>query len=482
MLQTLFLFPDRTMTATAQKLTLRQLQELAQQGKAIKVLTPSGYQPITKVFLNGKKQVFLFNGVLPITGDHELFTLEGEKVPAHTVKVGDVVQGENGPITIESIDNFGVKDVGDIQVGHESHRYFSHGFVVSNCGSCTSQQEVQHLSSKHKPIERGEDWVKKIEAIKRDDSIAQKLLVEVWQDSGPYSVMHPNFFRHAINRALLMGARTLGWDLVESLIYEKHNNTRQLYRIKAEDFKSMVSGSSVYEVAFNALFVFTPEKVAKLLEAANQYLTKGWRIRSIKIVSSDFILKNNLKFAMTTFRFDSRKVNHDTVNLPMLKELIASYPKRTVKYKEQVRVNKQVVRTKTVVFDKSKTLSLSAGMGRNSYETVLRVIGEIENVHPLIWLAGFLSDSSNPKSYPSIYGTDIIVEGFYTNLNKIGASVFDLAGSSHQNSTQCPKCGATRALNVLTGLPFGEADNEVDPILAHKYGKVCHTCFLTEAS
>lgn len=348
-----------------------------------------------------------------------------------------------------------------------------------HCGHCSTKEQVKHVSGKGRENEIGHEQIKRLDKIKRDDRTAQKILVEVYQEGGVYSAMEPGWFRNAVNRALLMAGHQLEWDLVESLIYEKYSHTRQLYRIKDDNFKSLVSGKSVYEVSFNSKFVFTPAHLEQLMGKVNQFVTKGWKITNLKLVPSDFILKNNLKYAITTFRFDSRKVNLDTVNLKLLEERISTFRSRDVKYKRQIRINKQVVRNQVVSFDKSKVLSLSCGTGRNQYETVLRVFSEVEDVHPLIFLAGFLSDKKAPKAYAGLLGTDISVEGFYTAPSTT-SNIFDIGGA-HEHGTECPKCGGQKALNVISGLPFGDAENEQDPDLMHKHGKVCAACWMTNA-
>lgn len=460
--------------------TLEQVEAYIRAGHKISVETPSGFHPLKALYNNGVRQTYLVNGLIGLTGDHALYDEAGEKVLVANLKPGSKVRNYEGGLTeIISIEPAGLREVADLHIDHQDHNFYAEGLWVANCDD---KQSVLHISSKKRRPEEGSTHLEPLKRTIKDPETNQKLLIEIWQEGGVYSAIDPKWFRHAINRAVMLAAWELGWDLTESLLYERWENSRNLYRLKAENFKSLVSGSTVFELNFNAGFNWTPEKTEALLARINHHVTAGWNVISIKQVGADFILKNSLKYSLVTYRFDSRKVNTDTVNLKLLQAKVEAFGSgSSMKYRKQVRVNKNSVKSMAVDFDTSKILYMTAGIGRNSHEIVFSVLAAVEEVHPLIFLAGFLSDGPNPKSYNGLYGTDIVIEGFYTAPSQ-GGSVFAI-NDDHEHATDCPSCGAQKNINLLTGLPFGSMPHERNDLLLHKYGSpVCVHCFMEERS
>lgn len=167
---------------------------------------------------------------------------------------------------------------------------------------------------------------------------------------------------HALNRAVMQAGWRMNVPIVDSLIYEKKNNTRMLYRIKDENFKSLVSGKTVYELTFNSKVVFNDALVQELVDYMNKESTKGWKIATGKIVSADFVLKNFFKYQLVTFRLDSRKVSEDFSSLKYLQECIENFKKKGSKYRKQVRVSQQEVRSETILYTPDRVAFMKVDM------------------------------------------------------------------------------------------------------------------------
>jgi hypothetical protein len=245
-----------------------------------------------------------------------------------------------------------------------------------------------------------------------------------------------------------------------------------------------LSGSLLLELSFNSQADLSDAALDLIRERANSYTTDGWRISNIIRKTGDYLLKNALSFAFTTYRFDSRKV--PGVDLDYLRTKIERFMSAdtVLKYKSQEMSGRFATRVVEKDFDKAKVTFLSAGVGRNRYETVLRTMARVEENHPLIFLAGFLGGDGGgdrPKGYTGLYGTDIILEGFYQKP-ETADNVFDMM-DAHQHSTACSACGGSKFINIVTGLPFGNAVYEQDELLMHKHGvPVCQDCFAEGAA
>lgn len=351
-----------------------------------------------------------------------------------------------------------------------------------NCGACDTVAEVKHVTTTPYK-ETGENSMHKLLAVQRDNEIFQKLLIEVRIKPGPYAALQPRWLRFAITRAILKASNG---ELVEPNVQERFSHSRQFYRIHQDSFKSILSGSFIAELSFNSLVNIDEAYLKRLQDNVNKYVTEGWYVSNISRKSKDFLIKNSMQYAMTTYRFDSRKVNG--IDLDLLKKQIDVFfnSNAVITYKSQQQSGRDTTRVVAKDFDKAKVLYMSAGIGRNRYETVLKVISKVEDNHPLIFLAGMLGATPDgkgkPKSYTALYGTEVSIDGFYQYSSTHGGSnLFDLfsdeTDGSHEHSTACPKCGDPKLINITTGLPFGEAEYEQDPIIMQKYGKVCQSCF-----
>lgn len=494
------------------ELTLDQLQDLVKSGQyKVEVDSPDGFVPVTHFLHHGfrpcvkltlethgqfstiecsidhKIEVHDFSHVSnadKLTQEQDLLWIE-----AQWLSPGDQIRADCGHTTIvRALEHTGTKEVFDLTVDHAAshghHRFYADGVSVHNCvncGACDTIAEVKHVTTTPYK-ETGENSMHKLQAVQRDNEVFQKLLVEVRIKPGPYSAIQPRWLRFAITRAILKAS---DGELVEPNIQERFSHSRQFYRIHQDSFKSMLSGSFIAELSFNSLVNIDEAYLQRLQARVNQYVTEGWYVANISRKSKDFLLKNEMQYAMTTYRFDSRKVNG--VDLDLLKKQIDVFfnSNAAISYKSQTQSGRDTTRVVVKDFDKSKILFASAGIGRNRYETVLKLMGKVEDNHPLIFLAGFLGATKDgkgkPKSYTALYGTEVSIDGFYQySSTHSGSNLFDLLaedGHDHEHSTECPKCGGVKLINIMTGLPFGEADYEQDPVLLSKYGKVCQTCF-----
>ena len=374
--------------------------------------------------------------------------------------------------------------VSDITVDDPKHRYYASGFSVKNCDNFTEVKAITATAGQSGK-EMGATHMHLITQHRRDSEPYQKLLVEVRVEPGKFAAVPTRWFRYATTRAILRAGN--GTELVEPFIAERFIHSRQGYRLKSDTFKSILGGSLLLEMSFNRLHNFDAEYVQMLMDRVNQYTTPGWSIANIVLKDGDFILKNNLEYALTTYRFDSRKVNQQHANLDFLQKRIeAFFSGAKLKYKSQSASGRFTTKTEIKDYDKTKVAFMSAGVGRNRYETVLRVIGKVEDSHPLIFLAGLLGAESGPKGYTALYGTDVTIEGFYKR-SVTTTNLFDMfveEEGHNDSSTSCPCCGGQKLLNIVSGRPFGNMPYEQDKYLMKKYNNipVCQECFSEGAS
>jgi hypothetical protein len=331
--------------------------------------------------------------------------------------------------------------------------------------------DIDHILGQ-KP-ERGEDHFHKIVATQKDMEIETKLLVELRIDPGSYSAVRPEFLRYVIQRALM---RSMDRDdtFVRALLGEKSTvNSRQLYRLKQPAFKSCLSGSYIQEVLFSSLFRFDQNVIDRIMAEINNHVVRGCRVSNIKIVSKDFSFGGEVEYSNITFRFDSRKIKNAG------QALLASKVKRffskddTLKYKSQKVMSRFTIKVEYVDFDKSKVLYLRTGVGRNRYESVLKMFAKVEEVHPLIFLASFLGDAG-PRAYNTINGADISIEGFYKRAVDKG-SVFD-ADPESEFGFKCPRCDGVKFINLMSGQPFGALEYEQSSIPME--AGICQFCHM----
>lgn len=362
-----------------------------------------------------------------------------------------------------------------------------------NCGACDSIQEVKAITSSALK-EVGKTHFHLISSVVRDNEPHQKLLFEVRIERGKYGAIPTRWFKYALTRAVLRASDGI---LIEPNISERFIHSRQGYRLKQDNFKSILSGSLLIEMSFNSLVNMDENFVQTLRDRVNDYATPGWHVANIILKPRDFLLKNNLQFAFTEYRFDSRKVNG--VDLDFLRQQIENFYSKDSKitYKSQAAQGRFATKTVERDFDKTKVLSMSAGIGSNRYEVVLKSIAAVEDNHPLIYLAGFLGSatgpgaSSRPKGYTALYGADVSILGFYKKSDALnGANLFSAFADeadethAHEHDTVCPACGGNKLINLVTSLPFGSAAYERDDILLSKYdGKaVCQFCHMTDTN
>ncbi len=102
--------------------------------------SPEGYVPVVELYNNGEKDVFLINEEIECTIDHKFIVdKETNKKIEIGFLLGKEVETIDGKKTIKSIEYIGKKEVYDLEVGTEEHRYIIKNYIVSNChSSCFS--------------------------------------------------------------------------------------------------------------------------------------------------------------------------------------------------------------------------------------------------------------------------------------------------------------------------------------------------------
>lgn len=488
------------------ELTLYELQEIMKSRPvSIEIESPDGFVPVTEFLHHGWRPCLALRlsnqQKLECSLDHrieiegpdsvvnrDLVTQEQDLywIEAQHLRIGDfVVSSCQHPVEVLETTLSGTKEVFDLTIDHHAsnghHRFYADGVSVHNCvncGICNTVQEVKSITtSPYK--ETGATDMHKLLAVQRDSEVFQKLLVEIRINPGPTSAIQPRWLRFAITRALLKAS---DGELVEPNIQERFSHSRQHYRIHQDSFKSLLSGSFIAEFCFNSQVNIDEDYVKRLRDRVNDFVPEGWSVVTIARKSKDFVLKNSMQYALTTYRFDSRRVNG--VDLAVLQRQINLFfnTSAVLTYKSQQIAGRDTTRVVAKDFDKAKVLAMSAGIGRNRYETVLKTVSKVEENHPLIFVSGLLGTSQEgkgkTKSYVALYGTEISIDGFYQySSTHQGSNLFDLLEDTSQHSTACPRCGDPKLINIMTGLPYGEAPYEQDSIILSKYGKVCQSCF-----
>lgn len=348
-----------------------------------------------------------------------------------------------------------------------------------NCGTCETVEEIKHITQFPGGVkETGVTSFGKILDVVRDDVPRQKLLLEVRIDKGRYGAMSPNWLRFAITRAVLKASKGR---LTEANLHERFAHTRQGFKIKQEYFKSIIAGSFIFEMNFNSRVDLEGEIFYMLKEGLNEYVTRGWKFTGLRMMDTDFTLKGSAKYAAIAYRFDSRKVKG--MSLSYLESKVRNFFDSESKmfYKAQLATGRFTARVEEKDFDKSRIVSASVGVGSSEFETFLKVFVRLGDVHPLVFLSGFLGSGEEsgdkPRGYVSLYGTDIVVGGYYDKpLGVEGLDVFGVLGDG-VHSSRCPRCSGLRFVNLISGLPFGGVESETDALVLEKYGRVCQSCF-----
>jgi hypothetical protein len=429
---------------------------------------------------------------------------------AQELRIGEEVISECGHmLNVISIVKTGIKSVFDLVVDHKSsvghHRFYADGKSVHNCnacGECTTVEEVRSITSLSTIAspsipgsvttkELGSSHLSKITSVKRDNDPFTKMLVEARIESGKYGAMTIKWLMIAMTRAIMKAGDTFPahlnpegttFSLVEPCIGERSIHSRQGWKVRPDDFISLVSGSFIIELSFNRSFPFTEEHRRHLLAHVNDHVTEGWSISNISLKSGDFTLKSVLDLQYIEYRFDSRRVPK-TYHFDYLKESIERLqPPRNerLKYRDQKVINRDIVRSVKRDYPISELSAFGVTIGRDSYETILRVMAPVKTTHPFILLTGIVGGDKFARPNSALRGCGVSVLGFYKK-GEFGGSVFE--SDSGGSSTICPSCGKSKLINIMSGHPFGYESYEKNGYLLHKYGiPVCQNCFSKEAS
>ena len=239
-------------------------------------------------------------------------------IEAQWVSYGDNILGDCGhPVCVLELDHIGEQEVFDLAIDHEAskgaHRFYASLVSVHNCvacGACDTITEVKHVTTTpYKETGATDYW--RISNVVRDNQTAYKLLVEARIKPGRHSAVQPRWLKFALTSALL---RASDGDLVEPNIQERFNHSRQGYRIKQDDFKSLISGSFLAEFQFSGMrrvrrhqdgtpiynpktgdpeffaearFHLTQTDVERLLARVNDYCSESFAISSIQLRPAD---------------------------------------------------------------------------------------------------------------------------------------------------------------------------------------------------
>ena len=363
-----------------------------------------------------------------------------------------------------------------------------HGALAycTNCGACDTADEMRDITRGGEP-ELGKDHYQKILDNRRDIATYHKLLAEVRVGSGPYSAIRPNWFRGAVNRAVLRASEA---ELVEPFIYERFVHSRQHYHASDDAFKSLLSGSFLMEMCFNKQARFTDDYVEELERRARKETTKGWSIESLQLKPAEWTLRKELKWSLLEYRFDDRRVNMTDARTGYPYKRVRAAVERFGDPEVKLHWRKYTMRGRDKVdiremdFDRDYIGGISLQLGRNEHEFVLKVLARLEGVHPLLLLSGLLgrelpSGRIRPTGHVGLYGVDTNILGFYAGPGEDAASVFD-GIEGHDHGMTCRACGGLRWTNIVTGMPFGAASYERHPFVEPKFGTndVCQKCFI----
>lgn len=117
-------------------ITLSELQVLLDSGKTVEVLTEDGFHPVLAFLDMGKKDVYkltLCNGLFTVlTLDHRVDTVDGW-VRVSGLTLDTQIVTSRGLSSPHSLTYVGFREVCDIEVDHNNHRFFSQGISVHNC-------------------------------------------------------------------------------------------------------------------------------------------------------------------------------------------------------------------------------------------------------------------------------------------------------------------------------------------------------------
>ena len=332
-----------------------------------------------------------------------------------------------------------------------------------SCGKCETNHDIKHVTSS--TIELGKDHFWKMSENSKPTEPVQKLWISMEVSPGPYAAITPRALKLATIRGILHAVDEV--QFTKALLGENPaTNTRSCYKIKDFDFKSILSGIFIQELSVNCLRPIAESELSRIMSRINEVSIRGTKIIDVKIKSPDADLRKDLlrSVALMDFVFDDRKVK--SVNPSVLQERIRNFLDKNsvVKYKHQRVSGRETVRLSIEDFNKSKVKAISTRISADPNKTILNVVAELNENHPLIFLAGLLGDAS-PKSYNAIVGTEIGIRGFYFPNNE--PSILE------QNI--CPMCGHSNHTNIITGLPFGSDPREQDPILTSKF-PTAHPC------
>ena len=356
-----------------------------------------------------------------------------------------------------------------------------------------SREEIEgvfrhtHIRQYHK--EEGKDHFYKVQQTEKDLEVSQKIWVELEVADGPYSALQPKYLTRITNVSFMQAVNNLySYDntenatlIAKALLGERQTpHSRQSYLIKSDTFKSMISGRFVIELLFNQRVNFTQSELnnPEFINLMNKYSVEGVKFVSLTIRPKDLVLRNFINMAYMQFTFDDRMVNG--FDLSTLKEKISQFynPKIELKYKlQQVTGSSkggvQKVTNIMTPLPKEMIHFMTASIGNNKHETVLRMFMDVNSLHPMTFLASFLGTPTTNRPYASIYGVQSKIIGFYERSSyKSDSGQPNIFNISQDSSNICPECGKPKIINVMTGQPFGFADYE--KVIGHP--SVCQEC------
>lgn len=454
------------------EISVAEFQKIYQEGR-FEVLGADGFQPVGKFFDQGVKSTILINGT-SFTPDHQVQLVNSLWVRADMLEIGSLIKGELGAIEVTSIEPGSDMPVYDIEVLHENHRFFADQMSVHNC---TSAQEVRHITKvvREKGIEHWDD----IQSIEKSTDPVKKLFIEVEIEPGRYSRINPVWLRHAVNRAVMKATEGR---LVDSLIYGKYQHTRQFNSIKKDDSPEFIGGKVLMLMYLNGNQYLRDSDMPALLEKAQGYVTKGWKINDIRLKSAAFQLKNACSHVLIEYRINSDKI--PDISSFEIKEKIDLINKGyEVKYKAFNQVAQGVYRTETKSLAKNQIMHINALPGDTTKETVVKVYGSLVEVNPMALLCGILGVNKEgpckPRNFNAVYSVSTNILGYYFQEEGASEGLFSIVESdsvdNQEGKDTCSICSSIKPINIYSEKPFGSLPYERHSLLEEG---ACPACFI----
>lgn len=336
------------------------------------------------------------------------------------------------------------------------------GRGCQKCGKCSTKSDIASINSSER--EHGSEHYYKVTDTVRDTEVHQRLIVEVEKDGGEYSAIPQRYVCRVVRSAFLQAVaerypedRNAQISSCKAILPEYPLvHTMKDWAVPNDNFRDMVYGRIGVEIPLSRLAVFSERDFdSEFIGYMNKHSVTGLTFRSVMVLDGKSIITNMFDTVYIEYSFDDRMVAD--YGLSVLEEAVKrfqnpdnEYTYRNIQGQGNMKTgNFKSVRTSEPL-DKSIVRDISVGLGNDIHKTLMRVLIRNVNIHPRILLSSILGTPETNRSLASIYGVEIKVIGYYRGGE----------GSDMEMGFRCPKCGGHRLINILSGLPFGEADYE----------------------